>query len=371
MENGKLKKYKLGEIANIIVGYPFESEKFNIESKGVRLVRGMNVSERYLRFGEDSRWWSDLTDDLLPYYLKENDIVIGMDGSKVGRNFAIVNKNDLPLILVQRVACIRAKENFNQKFIWQYISSSRFLEYVNTIKTGSAIPHISGSQIADFPIFAPPLESQQKIVAVLSALDDKIALNRRMNAKLEQMAKRLYDHWFVQFDFPNADGKPYKASGGKMEYNEVLKREIPAGWEVKSIFDACDLLYGFPYATEPFDEDDLTASKKPYKIVRNRDIQNNSYSAKTTEKVDDKYRTRINDLLIGMDGYFHMNFWSRNDDYINQRIVRLRKTCISTLILYFQIMPFIKFKEEKAKGSTVGHLSDKDLKQLFVLIPND
>ncbi len=246
----EMKKYKLGEIANIIVGYPFESEKFNIESKGVRLVRGMNVSERYLRFGEDSRWWSDLTDDLLPYYLKENDIVIGMDGSKVGRNFAIVNKNDLPLILVQRVACIRAKENFNQKFIWQYISSSRFLEYVNTIKTGSAIPHISGSQIADFPIFAPPLESQQKIAAVLFALDDKIALNRRINAKLEQMAKRLYDHWFVQFDFPNADGKPYKSSGGKMEYNERLKREIPAGWEVKKLGKLFTTNRGVSYSTK-------------------------------------------------------------------------------------------------------------------------
>lgn len=73
------------------------------------------------------------------------------------------------------------------------------------------------------------------VAKILSSLDDKIALNRRMNAKLEQMAKQLYDHWFVQFDFPNADGKPYKASGGKMEYNEVLKREIPAGWEVTSL----------------------------------------------------------------------------------------------------------------------------------------
>lgn len=244
MKTEKLKKYKLGDIADIIVGFPFESEKFNIQGNGVRLVRGMNVSERYLRFGDDSRWWSELTDDLLPYYLKENDIVIGMDGSKVGRNFAIVNKNDLPLILVQRVACIRAKENFNQKFIWQYISSSRFLEYVNTIKTGSAIPHISGKQIADFPIFVPSHESQQKIASVLSALDDKIALNRRMNAKLEQMSKRLYDHWFVQFDFPDADGKPYKSSGGKMEYNEVLKREIPAGWEAKKLGDVCEIVLG-------------------------------------------------------------------------------------------------------------------------------
>ena len=75
--------------------------------------------------------------------------------------------------------------------------------------------------------------------------------------------------------------------------------------------------------------------------------------------------------MVGMDGYFHMNFWFRDNDFINQRIVRLRKTQISTLILYHQMKPFIKFKEEMAKGSTVGHLSDKDLKQLFVVIPND
>lgn len=235
-----MKKYKLGEIADIIVGYPFESAKFNTDGNGVLLVRGMNVSERFLRFGDEARYWNYITDDLKPYYLKENDIVIGMDGSKVGKNFALVKKEDLPLVLVQRVACIRAKRDYDQRYIWQYVSSKRFIEYVNTIKTGSSIPHISGNQISNFPIFVPDLQSQQKISAVLSALDDKIALNRRMNAKLEQMAKRLFDHWFVQFDFPNENGKPYKSSGGKMEYNEVLKHEIPAGWEVKSLGEVCD-----------------------------------------------------------------------------------------------------------------------------------
>lgn len=156
-----------------------------------------------------------------------------------------------------------------------------------------------------------------------------------------------------------------------MVWNDALKREIPEGWEVKSIFDACNLVYGFPYATDSFDEENLETSQKPYKVVRIRDIQHNSYSAKTTEKADDKYRTKRNDLLVGMDGYFHMNFWFRDDDFVNQRIVRLRETQISTLILYYQMKPFIKFKEEMAKGSTVGHLSDKDLKQLFVVIPND
>lgn len=233
----ELTKYKLGDIADISVGFPFESERFNEDGVGVRLVRGMNVSERTLRFGDESRWWSDITENLEPYFLKENDIVIGMDGSKVGKNFALIKQDDLPLLLVQRVACIRAKKGFDQNYIWHYVSSPRFIEYVNTIKTGSAIPHISGKQIGEFPIFVPSLPDQKKAASVLSALGDKIALNKKMNQKLEAMAKRLYDYWFVQYDFPDKNGHPYKNTGGKMEYNPTLKREIPEGWEVKTIGD--------------------------------------------------------------------------------------------------------------------------------------
>ncbi|EEV87310.1 Predicted nucleotidyltransferases [Cardiobacterium hominis] len=78
-------------------------------------------------------------------------------------------------------------------------------------------------------------QTQQSIAAVLSALDKKIALNKQINARLEEMAKTLYDYWFVQFDFPDANGKPYKSSGGEMVFDETLKREIPKGWEVKSL----------------------------------------------------------------------------------------------------------------------------------------
>lgn len=242
---------------------------------------------------------------------------------------------------------------------------------LSNLDSGTGVPSMTFDSYYNLSVNLPPLPTQQKIAAILSSLDDKIVLNKKINAKLEAMAKRLYDYWFVQFDFPNEEGKPYKTSGGKMVWNEVLKREIPEGWEVKSIFEVSDVLYGYPYATEPFDEDNLELSKKPYKVVRIRDIQNNSFSAKTTEVVDEKYKTKQNDLLVGMDGYFHMNFWFSNNNYINQRIVRFRKTLISTLILNFQIKPFIKFKESMAKGSTVGHLSDKDLKQLFIAIPND
>ena len=112
------------------------------------------------------------------------------------------------------------------------------------ICAGSGQPFLSYDDLNRLYTTLPNLPTQKKIVTVLSALDYKIALNRRMNTKLEQMSKRLYNHWFVQFDFPNADGKPYKSSGGKMEYNETLKREIPEGWKVKRLGDVCEIVLG-------------------------------------------------------------------------------------------------------------------------------
>jgi len=267
------------------------------------------------------------------------------------------------------VLVLRAKKMEEASFLYSLLLQDDFFDFVMKAPKGSKMPRGDKNHILTYPCF--DIQNKIEVGSFIKSLDDKIALNKKINAKLEAMAKRLYDYWFVQFDYSDKNGKPYKTSGGKMVWNEVLKREIPVGWEVKSVFEASDVLYGYPYATEPFDEDNLELSKKPYKVVRIRDIQNNSFSAKTTEVVDEKYKTKQNDLLVGMDGYFHMNFWFSNNDYINQRIVRFRKTLISTLILNFQIKPFIKFKETMAKGSTVGHLSDKDLKQLFIAIPND
>ena len=92
------------------------------------------------------------------------------------------------------------------------------------------MPNLNTAILSGVPLNVPDKKTQQKITAVLSALEAKIDCNNRINAELEAMAKTLYDYWFVQFDFPDANGKPYKSSGGKMVYNETLKREIPAGW---------------------------------------------------------------------------------------------------------------------------------------------
>ncbi|MHA0106867.1 restriction endonuclease subunit S [Klebsiella pneumoniae] len=104
----------------------------------------------------------------------------------------------------------------------------------NTL-TGATVDRLSISEFPNFPIRIPPLEEQKKVANLLGSIDKKIALNNRINAELEAIAKTLYDYWFVQFDFPDANGKPYKTSGGKMEYNATLKREVPVGWKIKKI----------------------------------------------------------------------------------------------------------------------------------------
>lgn len=175
---------KLSEVAEILVGFAFKSEAFNTSGNGVRLVRGKNITNRALRWGDDTRWWSDFSLKLDRYYLRENDIVIGMDGSLVGKNCARIHAEELPLLLVQRVACIRAKEGVDQDYLWSCIASSRFEQYIDAVKTGTSIPHISGKQIGEYeiPLFA--LSEQRTIGEISTLLEDKIRCNNKINDNL-------------------------------------------------------------------------------------------------------------------------------------------------------------------------------------------
>ena len=184
---------------------------------------------------------------------------------------------------------------------------------------------------------------------------------------MEALAKQLYDYWFVQFDFPDENGKPYKSNGGKMVWNELLKREVPEKWEVKNIFGVVNVLYGFPFDSEFFTE---IETDRP--IVRIRDIIEGKTSTYTTETTNEKYRLEEKDVIIGMDGNFHMSIWHNNKAFLNQRCVRLRtleKSCISAFQVFFATQPYIQAREKTIVGSTVGHLSDKDMKALHVIIP--
>ena len=115
------------------------------------------------------------------------------------------------------------------------------VNYIGGLGTGTTFKEVSKFVIENLEIDLPVISTQKAIAKVLSDLDAKIELNNKINTELEAMAKLIYDYWFVQFDFPNAQGKPYKRSGGKMVFNEELKREIPEGWEVESLSDCINL----------------------------------------------------------------------------------------------------------------------------------
>ena len=152
-----------------------------------------------------------------------------------------------------------------------------------------------------------------------------------------------------------------------MVWNEKLKREIPEGWEVLPIFEAISVQYGFPFATEKFTEE---VTNVP--VVRIRDILEGTTSAYSLEDTDEKYHLYEGDVLVGMDGNFHINFWHNNEAYLNQRCVRLRSygnSDISSIQIMHSISPYIKAKEQRTKGSTVGHLSDNDIKGLYLIQP--
>jgi type I restriction enzyme S subunit len=122
-------------------------------------------------------------------------------------------------------------------YLFNYIKSLD----LSKLNSGTGVPSMTFDSYYNLDILLPELETQQKVASVLSALDSKIELNNRINVELEAMAKTLYDYWFVQFDFPDKNGKPYKTSGGKMVWNEELKREIPEGWEVQKMAEWLDI----------------------------------------------------------------------------------------------------------------------------------
>ncbi|WP_311948617.1 restriction endonuclease subunit S [Halomonas piscis] len=163
---------QLGDAIELLTGFPFSSSRFS--EAGTLLVRGSNVKRGQLDWSEEiTKFWEEITPELLPYQLEEGDLVIAMDGALVGRSFAVISEADLPALLVQRVARIRSTK-LNQWYIVHWVASEYFHEYVDSVKTHTAIPHISPTDIRGFLISAPGRKEEQRAIA--TALSDADAL---------------------------------------------------------------------------------------------------------------------------------------------------------------------------------------------------
>lgn len=170
---------------------------------------------------------------LAKYLLNEGDIVFSRVGS-VDRS-TYVSKNEDGWLFSGRCLRVRFNDKAIPKFVSYYFRQHHFKKMMLNISVGATMPSLNTNLMDNIPILLPDKDTQQKIAAVLSSLDAKIEINNRINAELEAMAKTLYDYWFVQFDFPDQNGNPYKSGGGKMVWNEQLKREVPEGWEVAEL----------------------------------------------------------------------------------------------------------------------------------------
>ena len=190
-DDDKFKWENLGDVCDILTGYPFDSSQFQVS--GVRLMRGMNIKRGNLFFSEEINRYLNSADGLEKYLLKENDIVIAMDGSLVGKSFGIVQAEYLPLLLVQRVARIRSKQ-VNNRYIYHYIAC-RFPSYVEKKKTGGAIPHVSQKDIASFRVPIPSADVQNRIVNVLDNFEKICSdLNIGLPAEIEARQKQ-YEYY--------------------------------------------------------------------------------------------------------------------------------------------------------------------------------
>jgi type I restriction enzyme S subunit len=232
-----MNKLKLKSVSKLITkGTTPSTIGKSFKSTGIKFIKSESIQDsKFLDKSLFSFIDAETNDKLKRSRIEEDDLLFSIAGAYLGK-IVIVQRDDVPSNTNQAVGIVRIdKQKADINYLYYYFSQRNINQYINKLSSQSSQPNLNLELLGNLEFNNISLFSQRKIAAVLSSLDDKIELNNKINAELEATAKTLYDYWFVQFDFPDANGKPYKSSGGKMVYNEILKRKIPEGWEVQSL----------------------------------------------------------------------------------------------------------------------------------------
>ena len=229
------KRYKLGELLRVKHGWAFKGEFFSDTGVQSILTPGnFYESGGFKANPSKDRFYSG--DYPKEYLCSKGDLVVAMTEQAAGLlgSTAIVPE-DNRYLHNQRIGLISCNESLNKYFAYYLFMTQSVRQQISRSASGTKVKHTSPEKIYDVQVDIPKIQTQKNIAFFLSSLDKKIQINNQINQELEAMAKTLYDYWFVQFDFPDQNGKPYKSSGGKMVYHPELKREIPEGWGVEKL----------------------------------------------------------------------------------------------------------------------------------------
>lgn len=240
---------KISELIEEISMGPFGSDikvEFFVD-EGIPVLNGSNISGVKLKDGFENYVTEERASDYRKAVAKRGDIVVTHRGTLGQIAYIPTNSKFEKYVISQSQFRVKLNQKLVNPIYFAYYfhtkeGQKRLLSFKSHVGVPALAQATTNFRLLEFPV--RPKEEQDLIANILEKIDAKIDCNNRINTELEAMAKTLYDYWFVQFDFPDANGKPYKTSGGKMVYNHILKREIPAEWEDKTLSDIANITMG-------------------------------------------------------------------------------------------------------------------------------
>ena len=365
----------LGDIAISQTG-PFGSQLHEEDyvSEGTPIVTvehlgDINFTHQNLPFVSEAD-----TKRLSKYILIEGDIVFSRVGS-IDRN-VYVDKNHEGWMFSGRCIRVRADKNkVNPRYLSYYFKQNSFKKMMMNLAVGATMPSLNTKIMNSIELDLLPRENQDKIANILSAIDDKIQINNQINQELEAMVKTLYDYWFVQFDFPDQNGKPYKSSGGKMVYHPELKREIPEGWGVESVKDfESNIITG---KTPSRKNSDNFGGKIPFITIG--DIRGNTFVYSTSETLTDLGASVQNNKYLPQDSLCvsciatvgEIGF-TTEPSHTNQQINSIVfEDETNRYYLYFALKNYFENANASAKtGNTFANMNKEDFSGIKIIFPN-
>ena len=269
------------------------------------------------------------------------------------------------------VRVFRVKEGNKSSFLYAIMLQDRFFDYAMKGAKGSKMPRGDKDQIMryELPTFSP--QEQENIGNLVISITNKLWLNRSINHNLEAMAKQFYDYWFVQFDFPDENGKPYKSSGNRMVWNNTLKRDIPDMWHCGNLFEIAKFTNGL--ACQKFRP---KAGEKALSVIKIREMRDGftADTEKVTPNIPNSVKVSNGDILFSWSASLEVMLWAFGDGGLNQHIFKVTSANdFPKSFYYFQLLNYVDVfkKMAEARKTTMGHITQDHLQQSTIAIPDD